>query len=180
MRSLPLPSTPPPADEPARLPYAQASFLERQQALLAARQLLGPAFPHLADAAWVAAFDQVQPPLLRLPEGTGGVLAPEGLAALVSHLATDAAPPAAGPPPPVPPPAPSPKALPTKKQTYLMELTVIEQLNNAYYWLRRPVASVVNEALAQWLARCPEARQPRPSRAAGPVSRFRNPPSADQ
>lgn len=151
----------PPAAAPLRLPYAAASFTQRQQALLSARQVLAAAYPQLADAAWVTALDRVQPPLL-LPAEGAALLAPEGLAALVGCLA--AGPPAAGERAPAPaahpPPAP---ATPDKKQTYAIELPLIEQLANTAYWLHRSITGLVNEALTQLLAQHPEAQRPRPA-----------------
>lgn len=156
--SVPLPTSPLPAPtDPVRLLYAAASFTQRQQALLSARQVLAAAYPQLTDAEWVAALDQVQPPLLLPAEGSA-LLAPEGLAALVGCLAGTG--PAASPGGRSPQPSPAAR---TKKQTFDLDLAVAEQLANATYWLRRSMTELVNEALAQHLAQYPEAQRPRPA-----------------
>jgi hypothetical protein len=142
---------------PPPLPYAAASPTQRQQALLSARQVLDVAFPHLSRAHWVAALDEVQPPLLNLPDQPVH-LAHEGLAALAFHLAKvpdEREQPASEPPP---------KLAAAKKQTYSIPLDLCEQLANLSHWRRIGITHLVRAALAQFLSQYSEARQPRPDR----------------
>ena len=152
---------------PPPLPYAAASPTPRQQALLSARHVLDVAFPHLSRAHWVAALDEVQPPLLTLPDQPVH-LAHEGLAALAFHLATlpdGRERPASGPPPLGPPP----KLAAAKKQTYAIPLDLCEQLANLSYWRRIGISQLVRDALAQLLDQYPESRRPRPDRDPPPL-----------
>lgn len=146
---------------PLPLPYAAASPTQRQQALLSARHVLDGAFPHLSRAHWVAALDQVQPPLLALPDQPVH-LTHDGLAALACHLAP--APTGGDPLGQAPPLGQSPKLAAAKKQTYAVPLDLCEQLANLSYWRRIGISQLVREALAQLLAQHPEARRPRPDR----------------
>jgi hypothetical protein len=141
--------------------YAAASPTQRQQALLSARHVLDVAFPHLNRAHWLAALDQVQPPLLTLPDHSVH-LTHEGLAALAGHLATI---PDGGEPPARAAPLGQPaKPAASKKQTYAVPLDLREQLANLSYWRRTGINQLVRAALAQFLSQYPEARQPRPDR----------------
>jgi hypothetical protein len=135
---------------PPPVPYAAASPTQRQQPLLSARHVLDVAFPHLNRAHWLAALDQVQPPLLTLPDHPVH-LTHEGLAALAGHLAT------------IPDEAAA-RAAASKKQTYAVPLDLREQLANLSYWRRTGVNQLVRAALAQFLSQYPEARQLRPDR----------------
>ncbi|MGI4742716.1 MAG: hypothetical protein ACRYG7_46760 [Janthinobacterium lividum] len=149
------------------LPYAAASPTQRQQALLSARHVLDVVFPHLSRAHWVAALDEVRPPLLALPDQPV-LLTHEGLAALTFHLAP--APPEGDPAVPQAAPLGRPGELATaKKQTYAVPLDLREQLANLSYWRRIGISQLVRDALAQLLAQYPEARRPRPDRHPPPA-----------
>ena len=151
---------------PPPVPYAAASSTQRQQALLSARQVLDVAFPHLSRAHWLAALDEVQPPLLALPDHPVH-LTHEGLAALAGHLAT--IPDEGEPPAQVAPLGQPAKLAASKKQTYAVPLDLCEQLANLSYWRRIGISQLVRDALAQLLSQYPEARRPRPDRAPPPT-----------
>jgi hypothetical protein len=146
---------------PPPLPYAAASPTQRQQALLSARQVLDVAFPHLSRAHWVAALDEVQPPLLALPDQPVH-LTHDGLAVLAFHLAP--VPNGGDTPAGVAPLGRPRKVASAKKQTYTVPLDLREQLANLSYWRRMAINQLVLDALAQLLGQYPEARRPRPDR----------------
>ena len=153
--------------------YSEASPQQRHLAQHSARHVLEAAYPHLSRAQWELALDHVQPLLLR--QANRVVLAHEGLAALVYHLASTnpAAPEESTQELPV---LASPVTASTsqrrnlglpaakdKKQTYAIPLGLLDQLANVSYWRRIRINHIVLDALAQWLRQYPEAQRPRPT-----------------
>jgi hypothetical protein len=141
------------------LPFAQAPPLLRHQALASARQILGAAYPFVAEAQWHQAFDELQLPLYRSGDGPAS-LAVDGLTALVQYLearyrAATASEPAATAPLTVASAQPI-------KQTYAIYPDLATQLERVSYWCRQPRSRLVNQALAQSLSQYPEASIPVP------------------
>lgn len=156
-----------PTDFPSPLlPYAQASSLQRTQALGGARRILDAAYPFVSYAQWQQALAQLGLPVQVTADQAS--LSPDGLAALVQYLeeqyrsplpALTAAPAAATPA--APGPTSSLASLENlRKQTYAIPPSQITGLARVSYWCRRPVNQLVIEAIAQLLHQHPEADQP--------------------
>jgi hypothetical protein len=146
----------------AGLPFAQASALLRHQALASARQMLGAAYPFVAEAQWHQAFEELQLPLYRSGDGPAS-LSTDGFTALVQHLearyrtTTTAAPAAIAA---VSIPSAAAKSI---KQTYSVYPDLATQLERVSYWSRQTRSSLVNQALTHWLSQYPEASIPVPN-----------------
>ncbi|MGI4873066.1 MAG: hypothetical protein ACRYFX_18055 [Janthinobacterium lividum] len=150
-----------PLTPPAWLPYSAATVFQRTQALQAARRILDAAYPFLSGAQWQHALAHLQLPLQQAGDQVS--FSSEALATLVQHLEAQyrAAPPdLTGPPPPRP--APRRIREKSRKQTYAVPLSQIEQLARVSYWCRWPTSQLVTEAFAQLLSQYPEAQRPLP------------------
>lgn len=144
------------------LAFGQAPPLLRHQALASARQILGAAYPFVAEAQWHQAFDELQLPLYRSGDGPAS-LAADGLTVLVQYLegryraAAVSAPSVAATPTP-----PAVAAAQPIKQTYAIYPDLATQLERVSYWCRQSRSRLVNQALAQSLSQYPEASIPVP------------------
>lgn len=145
------------------LPFAQASPLLRHQALTSARQILGAAYPFVAEAQWYQAFEELHLPLYRTGDEPASLSA-GGLAALVQYLearyrtALTSTPTIAA----AAPTAPAATTGQPTKQTYAIYPEIVAQLERVSYWCRQPRSRLVNQALTEFLSQYPEASIPVP------------------
>jgi hypothetical protein len=155
---------PPLALDSHLVPYAQAAPAQLAQALVNAREALGPYYPALTWPQWHKALEYLQP-LLLIDDGQVSI-SMEGLTKLAHHFeAEHPLPPIAvvssphlelvsGPLPPAP--------LPKVKKTYSMRLDVLESLDRVSFWRRKGKSALVNLAIRQLMASYPESQIPIP------------------
>lgn len=167
------------------IPYAQASPAQLAQAVLTAKEALGPHYSDLPWSQWYEAFAYFQPLLLVEPNQVS--ITAEGLTAIAQFFDTrypvsvpisPLLPTPAAPPPglesasgPSLPPAP-----PTQiKRTYSLRLDVLESLERVSFWRREVRSDLVNLALEQLMATYPESQIPLPKSRSNFI--FSAPPS---
>ena len=170
----------PPLPTPRLLLYAQASPAQLAQALVAAKEALGPYYPTLTWPQWHQAFEQLQP---ILQVGTDQVsLTTEGLTKLAQYFEnqfTKSTPSTTQLPLPAPPPSsitPAPTPLTASssatatwpKRTYNLRPEVIELIDRVSYWRRDGKSDLVNQAVTELLADYAEAQRPIPPKVRRP------------
>ncbi|RZK31160.1 MAG: hypothetical protein EOO61_18380 [Hymenobacter sp.] len=146
------------------LPYIQASPAQLSQAIISAREALGPYYPSLDWSHWHQAFKALQP-ALKLEAGQAS-MTPDGLSELARYLET-----VTSPAQPDSTDAPiSDTKLPLlkgeshlkSKNTYSIRAEVVESLNRVSFWRRKNKSALVTLALTQFLSQYPESRIPIP------------------
>jgi hypothetical protein len=144
------------------LPYVQASPAQLSQAIISAREALGPYYPSLDWSHWHQAFKALEP-VLKLEAGQAS-MTPDGLNKLARYLETVASP--AGTDSLTSPsnnaelPLPKGGAHLKVKNTYSIQAEAAEGLNRLSFWRRESKSALVNLALTQFLSQHPESQIP--------------------
>ena len=151
------------------IPYAQSSPDQLAQAVLMARETLGPSYAELAWPQWYEAFAYFQP--LLILESNKISVTTEGLIAITQYF--DSKYPSLAQVPPLPH---ATAALPSisggandsllpaqprkVKSTYSLRSDVLESLKRASFWRRVSKSALVNLAIEQLMATYPESKIP--------------------
>ncbi|RZK44666.1 MAG: hypothetical protein EOO61_02975 [Hymenobacter sp.] len=153
------------APDPYLLPYAQASPAQLSQAIITAREALGPYYPSLDWPQWHQAFKTLEP-ALKL-EASQVFMTLDGLNELARYLETLISPADTNS---LNPPVRSVELSHQKKElhfktknTYSIEAEVVESLNRVSFWRRQRKSTLVNLALIQFLSQYPESHIPIPT-----------------
>jgi len=144
------------------LPYVQASPAQLSQAIISAREALGPYYPALNWSHWHQAFKALEP-VLKLEAGQAS-MTPDGLNELARYLETVASPAGIDSLTSSINNAESPLSKGQShlkvKNTYSIQAEVVESLNRVSFWRRKTKSALVNLALTQFLSQYPESQIP--------------------
>jgi hypothetical protein len=155
----------PAVPDPRLLLYAQASPAQLSQAIITAREALGPYYPSLDWPHWHQAFRELEPSL-KLEAGQI-TMTLEGLNELARHLEAMILPVDVMPTSSIPRAtwAPQSGEAPHQevKKTYSIKVEVLESLNRVSFWRRERKVALVNLALTQFLSQYPESQIPIPN-----------------